>query len=56
MRGTRLRTLKIAGRLHTTESELRRFLLAIQDPEAAEITDEQHNATDELLTDAGYAG
>ena len=54
VRGTRLQTLKIAGRLHTTETEFRRFVLAIQAPNAAEITDEQHKVIDQRLSDAGY--
>lgn len=53
-RGTRLRTLKICGHNHTTETEFRRFIAAIQDPEPPDSESVDHNAVEEQLRAAGY--
>lgn len=51
--GTRLRTLKIAGRHATTEREFRRFLAAL-DSAAAIKSDADRDAVDRQLSAAGY--
>ena len=52
-KGTHLATIKIAGCLHTTETEFRRFILAIQDkkPEPQTV---DHDAVARQLQARGY--
>lgn len=53
--GTRLATIKIAGRSLTTESEFRRFIGAIQSPPRPLATEADHAAVDRELAARGYA-
>lgn len=57
-RGTRLETIKIAGCLHTTETEFRCFVAAIQvpKPEPACIDSERQHAIERQLESKGYLG
>lgn len=51
--GTRLHTLKIAGKHYTTEAEFRRFLSAMASA-PVERTDEDLDAVDRQLAASGY--
>jgi hypothetical protein len=53
VRGRRLQVLKIAGRLHTTRSEFRDFITAIQDPSIPRPTRDEGDVAGELQR-AGY--